>query len=180
MLKVRLSLLVLICCMACNRADRNITLMKSGGQGDASVEYSESKLHGNYVNATKTVKGVPTNYSLKVSDNGDMLHVLKYFNKDDQKKQDDLNVYRDMLLLVTDTVDAYGPTFFGHPINGYYNDTFLTNNVIRNKSTIKVVTPMEQQELELFTLIDSLARSNKIRYNNFDTSKVLGWFRYKF
>jgi hypothetical protein len=165
---------------ACTSTDRKIVLKKGSADERETIQYEGSKKHGNYINVTKKINGVPTHYSLKVSDSGNVLHVLKYHNERDQKNESDLDYYRDMQILVTDSSRSNGPDFFGHQINGYYDDTFLVNNVLFDRNTKIMLLPLLEEEKRLLKEIDSLTKTRHIKYISFDNSKVLGWFKYIF
>jgi hypothetical protein len=161
-------------------SDRQKVLKKSNTDKDEIIKYEGSRKYGNYIEAIKKINGIKVFYNLKLSDDGKLLHVIKYYNGSTGKGRTSLDAYRDLQFLITDTSEPNEPKFFRYPVNGYYSDTFLVNNVIYNRTTKKILTPVKKEEKELFILIDSLAKVNNIEYNRLDTSKILGWFKYIF
>ncbi len=106
------------------------------------------------------------------------MNVCKFYNNQDLESDNYRNYFRDMQMLVTDTVNRKEPKYLAYTITGYY-DT-LVNNTLFDPRTDISVTPLIKDEMRLFYLIDSLAIQNNIKYIQIDTSKILGWFRYIF
>ena len=180
MLRVNIYFLVFLSFFAtCTSTDRKVVLKKDDKERDEVIEYSGSRKYGNFINAVKKVDGIRTHYSLKINNTGVIQHILRYY---DEANDDSLDYYRDLLFLVTDTSNASTPdgvNFFGYPISGYYSDSVL-NNVVLNKDTKTSLAPLSDDEKKLFTEINLLALSKNIKFIQFDTTKVLGWFKYIF
>lgn len=163
---------------SCANTDRKVVL-KSGEDTDEIIQYEGSKKHGYFINAVRSINGVKVHYNLHLTDDGRILNILKRNQKYYENEEETLDSYRSLELLVTDT-SKNNPNFFGNPINGYYSaDVF--NNVISDSNNSKTkLTSILQEERTLFFLIDSVTKVNDVRYIQFDTSKVLGWFKYVF
>lgn len=175
---------------SCNNENKLILLKKGKFQEAETIEYSSSKKYGNYINAVGKSKGMVFHYDIKLTSDGRLLSVNKYDNYL-FSKEENLEFFRHLQLLVTDTSVKknakifYDPNFFGNSINGYYSGTMSNkeNNLydkISRGEINSILTPISTEEKRLFTIIDSLSKSNSIKYNGFDTSKVLGWFKYIF
>ena len=180
MLKIYISILtVSISLNSCNNEDKRVLLRKNSLNNIETIDYSKSRKYGNFLNAVMRNNDLEIHYNLYITDSGRILHVIKQDQKSYDNKEETLDSYRSLQLLVTDTSNQ-DPNFFGSPINGYYSDPFLVNNVIFKQTTKKNVTPLSKEEKKLFSVIDSLTKRKNIKYNLFDTSKVLGWFKYVF
>lgn len=181
MLKIYISILsVGIFFNSCIKVNKKILLKKNSLNNIEGIDYSESRKYGNYLNAVTRNDSSQDHYNLYITDDGKILHIIKQDQKYYDSKEETLDLYRSLQLLVTDTSNQ-DPNFFGSPINGYYSSApYLVNNVIFEQTTKKNVTPLSKEEKKLFSIIDSLTKSKNIKYNQFDTSKVLGWFKYIF
>ena len=136
--------------ISCHPVDKKV-LQKSKLNNDNFIEYEGSSHYGNFINAVKSINGIKMHYNIKISNDGELQHILKYNNEFYEKNEEDINYYRSLQLLITDTSMQDGPTFFGHPINGYYRDTSLVNNVLFNQDTKAILYPLAKEEKELFS-----------------------------
>lgn len=161
---------------SCNHKDKTVLLSKNGKE---YIEYQSSKLYGNYINVVKQINNVDFHYNIKFTDNGVVLHVNKYDNYY-YGRENNLESFRHLQLLVTDTSKKNNPNFFGNDVNGYYTDTFIINNVILKQGAKTVLHPISSEEKNMFNLIDSLTKSKKLPYSGFEATKTLGWFSYIF
>lgn len=144
------------------------------------IDYVADLKWGNFINMDANIDNSKWHYNIKIDDSGNVLHVLKYNESYFGNDTRDLNAYRSLQLLISDTSDKLDPTFFGNPVNGYYNDTFLINNVIYKKDAVRKISSVNKSEIYYFNLIDSLTKEKKIKYVSFDQSKIVGWFKYEF
>ena len=180
-MKTILSILVsciLFC--TCHPNNKEILLLKRESPEIEIIDYIGNRYHGNFINVIKGNENSKVHYNIGIDDNGRVLHVLKYDNKYYEQQEESLDAYRSAQLLVSDTSVKNDPRFFGNDVNGYYSDTFIINNVINMPNPETSLSLLSVVEKSLLKRIDSLAKVNRIKYLGFDTSKVLGWFKYVF
>lgn len=179
-MKLYLSTILIIALFdSCQTDDKITQLLKRESPELEFIYYTNDPYRGNFINVIKGNGNSKVHYNIEVDDNGRVFHVNKYDNKYFEQQLENLDMYRSLQILISDT-PKNDPMFFGHPVNGYYANTFVVNNVILRPNPKTNLTPLSTAEINLFKRIDSVAKVNIIKYRGFDTSKVIGWFKYVF
>ena len=171
-------ILLALCFFSCSHTERKVQIRKGDKNEIGLVEYTKIKNYGNYINAVLNSANKTAFYNLKVNDVGVIQHVLKFYKRKTAEVPN-IDYFRDMQFLVTDTSELSNASFFGYPISGYFNDS-IVNNVIFSKNVKAYSVPLLPEEAKLFYEIDSLVNTRKISFIMFDTSRIIGWFKYQF
>lgn len=168
-----------VCIIACDNSQKDILLWQNTNS-KSLIKYEKSEKYGNFISIVKNMNNKETNYVLRLNENGEIMQIIKLTTGIIQTQKKDLDYYRNMWCLVSDSSRDVGPSFFSYPINGLYTDTFLVNNIIFNKKTNTLFRPIDEYEKSMFILVDSITKVKDINYIQFDTSKVIGWIKYDF
>ncbi len=107
------------------------------------------------------------------------MNVLKYDSKYFEMEKSSIESERSMQFLISDTLDKWGPTYFGESTSGFY-DTFVVNNILSKPNLVKRINKISDDEKRLFHIIDSLAKVRNINIKKVDSIGVIGWFKYEF
>lgn len=164
---------------SCNSGGTKILLQEQKLPEFEIINYSGDIYRGNFISVIKGNENSAVRYNIEVDDNGKVLHVNKNENKYFDQKDENVEMFRNLQLLVTDT-SMNDPAFFGHPVSGYYTDPHIVNRVVNAPNPKIALSSLSAEEKEMFRRIDSLADEKKIKFSGLDTVNVLGWFKYVF
>jgi hypothetical protein len=143
-----------------------ITLM-----GNEKTEY--------FINAEMLDNDSSYHYNIRFLESGKIMNVLKYDSKYFEMEKSSIESERSMQFLISDTLDKWGPTYFGESTSGFY-DTFVVNNILSKPNLVKRINKISDDEKRLFHIIDSLAKVRNINIKKVDSIGVIGWFKYEF
>jgi hypothetical protein len=164
---------------SCNSSSIKILLQDKRLPQLEVIDYSGDIYRGNFISVIKGNENSVFRYSIEVDENGKVLHVNKNENKYFDRAAKNIEMFRGLQLLVTDTA-WNDPAFFGNPVSGYYTDAYIINNVINAPNPKIILSSLSADEKEMFRRIDSLADERNIKFSGLDTANVLGWFKYVF
>ena len=144
------------------------------------VKYIDSKKIGERVMAELRIGNKQTEYEIHLGYAGVPLHIIRYTSSvGNAKRNDNLDFFRSMEFLVTDTIRNNNPNYLGNAVNGYYHDTSI---YMKLDKLLKVIRPVSKDEYLMFNEIKRILekKGSRLGLQEIDSSKVLGWFKYEF